>query len=727
MWRSCPLASGVSASVLAWVVVAGSACIPGCGLPEGEYFGTVAERPDASHFRFCNSGEPASLDPAMLTGSVGLPLSYALFDGLTGYNLQGLPEPSLATHWEISPDQRRFTFHLHDRGRWSNGKPVTAHDFAYHFQRVLHPSTGSYNAEPLWKIKSGQMYTAGRVKRVLRDAPPFRAGDVVEVLEDLPDSNLRTADRALALRDRGAPESAAYARVPAGEPVTLIELADGPDGESWAYVHWPDGEGVYGWVPAEVLTGQPNGEVLYRVREIPEPHRVGVEIPPERIHELLDAPREQGAVAGRDLLMTPDVLGVRAQGDWTLVIETWGPVPYFIDMTPQHAFRATPRDQVSRHPLRWTKPAHIVTSGPLHLTAWYERDRLELVRSPTHWQRERVSFERLTAYSMDDQAASTNYYMHGGCDAVATNHIPSSYLRVLSRAPGEKPRYKDFLSGPSLSVYFYLFNSEKVANVHLRRALAYAIDRRPIVRLLHGGQIPTAQFMAGVPIEALDEADLRACGVPRDHGGVAMVIQPGALCYVPPSGLDFDPEQARRELALAREQMGADFPSRLSLTFNLGTESHRAIAEYVQASWREVLGLHIELSSQEWKTYLQATLSGDFEIARFGAGSSFPDPESEILSMFKCDSPNNRARWCNPEFEQYFRAAESMPDRSRRLELIHDAERVLVQDAPVIPIYVYTNYQLQKPYVRDMPLNPTDKQPLHLLWIDPDWRSREVR
>lgn len=735
---------------MAWAsIVIGAGVIgAGCGLPEGDYFGKVDPSPDPTHLRWCNTGEPEYVDTALVTSTTGQPLAHGLFDGLTEFNLQGLPEPSLATHWEISPDQRRFTFHLHDKGRWSNGRPITAHDFAYHMMRVVHPLTFSRNADLLWKVKNAQLYTEGRAKRVLRDVGPFHAGDVVEVLGvagaeaapagdidpgtlDIPDSNLRTAEVPLALRDLGAAESEAYATVPPGQEVTIVERGGPGAGEqdAWAYVHWAEGHGVYGWVPAALLTGQPNGAVEYWVRQVPKPHRVGVEVAQADIAREMEAEQVAGRVRGADLLMLPEVLGIRTPDDYTLVVETWGPVPYFIDQTPHRAFRVTPREAVSRSPLLWTQPGNIITSGPFHLVEWHERDRIELVKSETYWRKQDVAFERLTAYSITDQAAATNYYMQGSCDATAANHIPASYLPALSGEKRGKP-YKDYRAGPYLGAYFYIINTKKVTNVHLRRALNLAIDRSALPRILHGGQIPSARYTPGTPIAQLSDEELALCGVTRDTPGVAMIVISGELCYLPPPGLDFDVDRARKELALAREQMGDDFPRVLALKFNTGNEGHKLIAEYMQHEWQENLGLEVETTSQEWKTFLQATTSGEYEVARMGWIGSFPDPESEFVSIFKCGSPYNRPRWCNPEFERIFQQAEAASDRKQRLALVREAERILVEDAPVIPLYVYTQHHLQKPYVRDLPINLPNQQPMFRAWIDPDWRSRggnEVR
>lgn len=710
-----------------------AALLLGCGLPDTEYFGHVPKNPDPTHLRWCNSGEPEYLDPGLVSSTTGVKLVYAMFDGLTDHNLQGLPEPSLATHWDVSPDQRRFTFHLHDKGRWSDGSPITAHDFVYHIVRVLHPVTGSTNAETHWKLKNAELFTSNRVKMVTKASGPFLVGDIVEVIgldgevvkdvreATFPDSNARTASTALSLRDFGAPSDAAYATVPAGSKVTIIEMSAD---RSWAYVHFDEDDGVYGWEMTAKLDGQPNGAIKYTVRAVPLEHLPRQTVMTEEFDlATRDAPDRQGVVTGADLLMLPEVLGVYARDDQTLVLETANPVPYMLDMSPQRAFRASPRKAVSRWPKKWTDPDKIITSGAFKLSEWKQRDYIRLKKSQTYWRKDEIKLETITAFSMNDQAASANYYFQGSCDAVTSNNIPSSYFPALNGEKRGGKTYKDYTAAPYLGIYIYLINTKKHPNVHFRRALNHAVDRAAMPRILHGGQIPTAQFMPGTPIDQLSDADLALCGVTRDTKGVASVMISGELCYVPPQGVDFDLAKAKEELEIARKELGDKFPKSITVKFNTGVEGHKLIAEYLQREWKVNLGIDVQLESQEWKTFLKDTRNGEFDVARMGWIGNFPDVEAEFLPQFKCDSPDNRTSYCSEEFEQHIKNAEATADRKERLKHAFLAEQTMVQDAPIIPLYVYTQHHLQKPYVRDLGINLPDQPPLRKAWIDPDWKK----
>ncbi|HET6612856.1 MAG TPA: peptide ABC transporter substrate-binding protein, partial [Kofleriaceae bacterium] len=513
----------------------------------------------------------------------------------------------------------------------------------------------------------------------------------------------------------GATDRDAYATVPAGEQVTIIEFS--PDRTS-AYVLYSVGDGVYGWVPTSELTGQPNGDVKFTVRAVPPEHLPGVDLPPAPD----DAPRPQATVAGRDLLMLPEVLGISAPDDYTLIVESWSPVHIIMDLAADPVFRPSPRKVVSRWPKQWSQPEHIVTSGPLHMVEWDVRDKIVLVKSKTFWDQSVVKTPKFTVYSIDDQAASANLYMTGYCDAVAGNNVPASYLPVLSGEKRGGHAYADYTNAPFLGVYMYLVNVDRFPNVHYRRALSLAVDRKPMPLILHGGQIPSAQYVPGTPISRLTPEERALCGVTADQAGAALIVEQDKLCYVPAKGLRFDPEAAKKELALARQEMGDKFRESFTVRFNSGSEGHKLVAEYLQLQWKKVLGLDVALESQEWKTFLKSTASGNYDVARMGWIGSYPSAE-DFVKLGKCGSPNNRTNFCDPEFERLYDLAQRESDRKQRLAYLQQAEAIFVQKAALIPLYIYTQQHLRKPYVRDLAINLFSRPGLFRAWIDPDWEQ----
>jgi ABC-type oligopeptide transport system substrate-binding subunit len=460
----------------------------------------------------------------------------------------------------------------------------------------------------------------------------------------------------------------------------------------WLYLYSPEGDGVYAWAHADAPElVAPHAGRAYAVRSLDDDRR--------------------GTVSGRDLLLVPEVLGVRAPAPDVVDIETEGPVPYFLDLTLHGALRPTPREAVSRRPRDWVRPEHIVTSGPFHLHDWRMRDRIELVRSPTFWGRDGVRLDRLTFYSMGNQAAIVNVYYQGGCDAVMSNTIPNSMLRVVAGR-------KDHVRAPMLSVYTYVINTRRFPSAHFRRALSAALDRAELAALLKGGQIPTEAYVPGRPIAELGDDELEKCHVARADPGVALFVAP-SLCYVPPREIGFDPTAAAAEMALARAELGDRFPRALTIKINGGVEQHKTIAEWAQRKWEQAFGLDVRIEAQEWNTFLAATTSHDFDVARVTWQGNFPDPEGEFLNIFKCRSPDNRGLYCNPTFDALIADAERIADRAERLRVVRRAEEAMIADAPVIPLYVYTQHVLVKPYVRGLAVNPTDHQSFRDVAIAP--------
>lgn len=126
---------------------------------------------------FINGAEPETLDPALITGQPEGRIANALFEGLTTFDADGKPEPGVAERWEITPDGKVYTFHLRANARWSNGDPVTAHDFRASWERTLSPATGSAYASQLYFIENAQAFNEGKLtefSRVGVEAPDAR-------------------------------------------------------------------------------------------------------------------------------------------------------------------------------------------------------------------------------------------------------------------------------------------------------------------------------------------------------------------------------------------------------------------------------------------------------------------------------------------------------------------------------------------------------------------------
>jgi oligopeptide transport system substrate-binding protein len=677
-----------------WLLAALVGALLGCGLPEEEYFGRIPE-PDSSHLRWC-LGDPQSLDPARYELAIEDELFTNLYDVLLRPDARVRPKPALAKSWHVADGHRTFTFRLREDARFSNGRPLTAHDVRFTVMRTLHPLFAATMGYRFFPIRNAEAYNAGRLKVVLRDVAPFRANEVVELLEkDMPDPNLRAARQPLQLHENPDESSDAYASVPRGGEVTLVDLSS--DGR-WAYVHRAAGEGVFGWVELDRL-GQPHGDQVYQVHA----------------REPGEGQLRRGSLRGRDLLALPSILGIHVTDDHTVTFELERPTPFWLlrSMTVY----VVAREAVSRWPRSWFRPGRIVTSGPFHLTAWEPRHRLELTRSATFRDRAKVRLERVTIHVADNAAARGNLYYAGECDQASAP--PASYDQLLlGRGPGARPR-RDVHKNPWGMKTYADLNVRRLDSPHLRRALAHAIDRRELRELLPGGAIPSHQYSLCYPASMLTDAELERCGMTRDTAPEICLLEEGR-CYLPPSFPEFDVAAARRELAAARHAMGESFPESLIIRYAVQNGTRRRLAIWLQSTWERHLGLTIEVRGQDLNTLIRDVLeAADHDVVLWGI-ATFYHPEDWLLPGPQCGNPLNGSHFCDPEYERLLRRAGGEGRIVERIRLLGLAEARLVDQVPLLPLYSTRELWLAKPYVRGQDM----MGPLHEVWIDPGWRKR---
>ncbi len=167
--------------------------------------------------------------------------------------------------------------------------------------------------------------------------------------------------------------------------------------------------------------------------------------------------------------------------------------------------------------------------------------------------------------------------------------------------------------------------------------------------------------------------------------------------------------EAQRLLAEAGYPEGRGFP-RLTLLYNRA-EWHARIAAFVQEMWRKELGIRVDLENAEWKVYLDRVDAGDFHIARRAWIGEYTDPHA-FLALFRSRSGANSGGWRSPEFDRLLGASDSEPERARRLEILAEAEAILLEEAPIAPIYHYMAHNYMKPFIRGVFPNVLDMHPL---------------
>jgi oligopeptide transport system substrate-binding protein len=356
-------------------------------------------------------------------------------------------------------------------------------------------------------------------------------------------------------------------------------------------------------------------------------------------------------------LTDPSKLGFRATDDWTLEVDLKVPTPFWPHYVKTCHYGPVPREAVEAHGNRWARPEHIVTNGPYHLTTWRQRDHMVLTRSETYWDRESVAIPSVRIYASDSIENDLRRYEIGQTQWTRNSITPDKMSVYV------KDKRPDLFVDAYLSVYFYAFRVDKPPfdDVLIRRAFNMAIDKERLVKdIMRGMQVPADGLVP--PFFA------QTMGYPR------------------PADDTFNPEEARRLLAEAGYPNGVGLPP-VDLIYNT-YESHRIIAEFIQRSLKENLGLTVTIGNMEWKSLLKRLRAGDLQVSRYG-WVGLPDPRS-FLKLLRVNSTHNISGYKNPEIDRLLDASLTATTEAQRLEHLAQAETIIQRDVPIAPLNYYT-------------------------------------
>jgi oligopeptide transport system substrate-binding protein len=224
----------------------------------------------------------------------------------------------------------------------------------------------------------------------------------------------------------------------------------------------------------------------------------------------------------------------------------------------------------------------------------------------------------------------------------------------------------------------------------VRQALSLAINRRTITQdILRQGQVPATWYCPAIP----------------------------SAGYEPPEGLAEDPDRARKLLAEAGYPGGKGFP-KLTIFYNT-QEDHRKIAEAIGQMWRETLGIPVTLENAEWKVYLKQVELLDYDVARAGWIGDYGDPMT-FLDLWLSGGGNNNTGWGNARYDQLVADAMRETDPKKRLSILRDAERIVVEDEfPILPIYIYVNQGMKVDALRGWYETIRDLHPFQYMYFEP--------
>jgi oligopeptide transport system substrate-binding protein len=341
----------------------------------------------------------------------------------------------------------------------------------------------------------------------------------------------------------------------------------------------------------------------------------------------------------------PSLVGVRARDRHTLEVELEAPLVYFPSLTTFMVTFPGRLDLVERYGVDWTEPEHFETLGAFVLEEWRHEYKIVLRANPKYYGPP-PSLERVTGYMVDMDSTALVLFEQGLIDIV---RLPALEIR---RFRG-RPEYRTL---PLLRGYYYGFNTKlpPFDDVRVRRALAHAIDRREFPKVLQGGELPSGSWLP-----------------PAEAGVDASTLPPVRIVY------------------------NTD-------------QTHKLVAESVQAQWRENLGLAVELENREWKVFLKELVSRPPPVYRLGWGADFPDPDN-FMNLFTSTSANNHTGWSDARYDRLVAEASRELDPARRQVLYDRAQRILCEEeVPIVPFFVTSLNLAVAPRVQGFEPNAMD-------------------
>jgi oligopeptide transport system substrate-binding protein len=603
-----------------------------------------ASLPGRADFTFANGTEPKTLDPGRATGEPEGRIVEALFEGLTSRDPATLaPAPGVAEAWEISPDGRTLVFQLRENARWSDGRPLTAEDFAWSWRRLLSPAHGAEYAYLLYGVRHAEALHLSRARAArLRD-------ETLAAFDALPES-LAPDDWRLFL----AAQDLVASLHSAGDAATraAVARAEGPAPEARAAFR----AGLFAAAAA---------------------------------HDALAAEAE--ARFGVDA-------GAFARDARTFVVELAAPVPYFLELTAFYPTFPVPRHVVEARPDDWFLPGRIVGNGAFVLEAWRVGDRIRLARSPSWWGREGVALARVDALPVENAITALNLYLTGALDWLP--RTPSDLAEYLRERP-------DAYGGPGLSVYYYRVNTARppLDDPRVRAALALAIDRETLVRdVLRRGELPALHLVPpGVPGYAQPPTGL---GFDPDRARhlLAEAGYPGGR-GMRTLGLLFNTLEDHRKIAdFVADQLGRNLGIEVR-AYNQEWQSYLATVrsgdyDLARAGW---IGDYVDPNTflDLWVTNGGNNQTGWGDPLYDRLIRAAADVESFALAPELAGlAEPERARALLSAHAAAGGEARLAAGAALRSHLLREAEAILVQHAvPVIPLYFYVTGGLLSPRV----------------------------
>jgi oligopeptide transport system substrate-binding protein len=365
-----------------------------------------------------------------------------------------------------------------------------------------------------------------------------------------------------------------------------------------------------------------------------------------------------------------NAVGFKTTDSHTLMLTLEHPTPYLAALVSMPAwFPVNPRalarfGAMEQRGTAWTRPGNIVSNGAFMLAQWSPNARIVLEKNPRHRTAAQNALERVIFFPIENPEVEERDFRAGQLHVTFT--LPVTKIASWRQQEPAKLRID-----PMLQINFLRFNTARppLDDQRVRRALSLTIDRVALAR-----------------------------SVLRESRAPALAMTPpGTGGYTARAAVATNVEDATKLLAAAGFPGGKGLPVIEIQVRN--DEIMPRVAEALQAMWQRDLGLRTTISQVEQKTWIQNQQTANYGISTAAWTADFPDPVT-FLGMFTANSAYNWTGWVHPEYEQLMGTAAATADPKQRFEIFQQAEALLLNEAPVAPLFFGAQTYLLHPAVK---------------------------
>jgi dipeptide transport system substrate-binding protein len=376
---------------------------------------------------------------------------------------------------------------------------------------------------------------------------------------------------------------------------------------------------------------------------------------------------------------------VRAVDEKTFEVTLTSPQAYFLSVISNPCFFPINEKVAKENPEWFAEADTFVSNGPFKLAEWNHDSDFTMVKNDQYWDAKNVKLDKVHWAMVSDPNTEYQMYTTGELD---TSDVPAELADKLF-AEGNV-NIED-----QAGQYFYRFNvtMEPFQNKNIRKAFALAVDQKQMVELVTKNKEKPAYGFVSYGFKDPSGKDFR-----ETNGDL----------------IKTDVEKAKELLKKGMEEEGYTKLPEVTLTYNT-LESHKKIAEALQQMFKENLGVDVKLANMESSVFASEQKALKFQLSRSSFLADYADPIN-FLENFVTGSPMNRTGWSNAEFDQLIKDAKMEKDENKRYEMMYKAEKILMDEAPIIPIHFYNQVYLQNKDVTGIVRHPVGY--LELKWAD---------